>query len=100
MSEVEPMRYYRACALLLCAALLLSACALGPGPAAPESAPAGNTAAPAGATIAPVSATAAPAAPATPVGDATPVTITFGAWEYERQTYEPLIASFQKDNPN
>ena len=29
-----------------------------------------------------------------------PVTITFATWEYERATYEPLIASFQTEYPD
>lgn len=87
------MRNYRACALLLGVALLISACALGPDSVIPQSPPVINTTASTSATIAP------PSASALPTEAATRVTITFGAWEYERPTYEPLIAAFERDNP-
>jgi len=95
------MRYYRACALLLAVALVLSACTLGPGSATPQSIPANDTTASTSNTSVPASDTTAPPSDtAAPAGDAGRVTITFGAWEYERPTYEPLIAAFEKDNPN
>lgn len=75
-------RRWRALALTLALTLALGACA---GPAVPE----------------PPSPTAAPAAPAPTdpaSGEAGPVTIGFAAPEFERASYEPLIAAFNQQN--
>jgi ABC-type glycerol-3-phosphate transport system substrate-binding protein len=42
----------------------------------------------------------APTAPAGDSNEDTKVTISFAAWDYERQTYEPLVKKFTEENPN
>jgi len=77
---------YRKIPLLLLV-LALSACAASSSPLAPPVA-AGGSAAP---RAVPASGDAAPG---------TPVIVTFGADERDRQVYEPLIAAFNRDNPD
>lgn len=78
----KPRQGWRALAALALT-IALSACA---GPAAP----------------APPSPTAGPAAPAPtdPAIAAGPITIGFAAPEFERASYEPLIAAFNQQNPD
>src|SRR6266545_568777 len=80
MRRVQPSwlhrRGIRALAAFLLASVLLSACAAGPGAAAPT------------------------ALPDTSPGSASAVTIGFAAQEFERQAYEPLIAAFNQQNPD
>jgi len=80
-------RAVRALAALLAALLALSACA---GIGAPAATPQPGTTATAAAT----DATSAPDA----TGEASAVTISFAAPEFERSAYEPLIAAFNQQN--
>jgi len=79
--------------MLLLVALFLSACSPGGTPVAPTIGPVTGSASPSpgGATS-----SAAPTASSASTGS---VVIGFGAQEYERQIYEPLIAAFNRENP-
>lgn len=83
--------------VLLLLAALLCACSSASAPLAPTIEPAaGGASAPAGS--APAGSAAGSSAPAVDAGGA--VTITFGAQEYERQIYQPLIDTFNQENPD
>src|SRR5215210_7149642 len=85
------MRYRYTLVILLAVLTLLSACGFG---GDPDPISANPTAAP----DATAEVAAAPAAPtATSEGV---VTIGFGAQEFERRIYEPLIETFNQQNPN
>src|SRR5262249_8055671 len=79
--------YFRYVVLACVAALLLSSCALGAAPA-PDTPPAEATA-PAAETV----------PPATDASAASNITITFGAISFMRKAYEPLIKTFNAQNP-
>src|SRR5262245_27909508 len=86
------MRYYRAFAMLMSMTFLLSACAFAASPAEQAAPPVGEVPRPVGE----VSRPAAPAA----IGSAQPVTITFITLEEARGLYQPLVAKFEKENPD
>jgi ABC-type glycerol-3-phosphate transport system substrate-binding protein len=88
------MRHGHALVVLLVVLALLSGCGFGGGP--PETT--------VDVTAVPDASAGPEAGGATPVPDATPVadgvmTIGFGAQEFERQVFEPLIATFNQQNP-
>ncbi|HNP71314.1 MAG TPA: extracellular solute-binding protein [Kouleothrix sp.] len=77
----------RFASLFLLAALLLSACSTSPSP--PDSTPQPSDSTP-----------IAPEPTSDAGGDNGKVTISFAAWDYERQIYEPLAKKFSEENPN
>src|SRR5205085_2317578 len=88
---------YHALALLMIVIVLLNACALGPGSAEPTAPPES----PPGAASAVPGVTASPAAlPESTPGADTTVTITFALHNYQRPFYDPLIPTFEEQNPN
>jgi len=93
------MRLYRISALCLALTCLLNACAFGASPAdtptATTNTMVATTANGADSTV--VSAETPDASAGT---SSQPVTITFALWENERAIYEPLIASFERQNPD
>ncbi len=91
------MRYRHMLAMLLVALLLMSACGLGAGTPDADLAAEITPDAAAGPTAPPAATTALPAATA---ASEELVTIGFGAQEFERQIYEPLIKTFNEQNPN
>lgn len=78
------MRRFISLALLVA---LLAACSSSPDQPIPTP-PGGDTLTP------------APAEPTSDPGSADKVTISFAAWDYERQIYEPLAKKFSEEHPN
>ena len=90
------MRLRHMLAALLSATLVLSGCGLGAGPSE-DTAFSDATSVP---DTAVDTTTAAPTTPATDTGEGEVVTIGFGAQEWERQVFEPLIEAFNNENPD
>src|SRR5215216_2973443 len=82
-------------AVLLIVLALLSACSFESSPALPAATQAPSSV---DATAAPDSVAATTAVAEAPSSPGEVVTIGFGAQEYERQIYEPLIEEFNKQN--
>jgi len=80
---------------LLLLAAVLSACSSASTPLAPTIQPAAGEAPPAASAQAPTA-----VGSAAPAAGADSIVITFGAQEYERQVYQPLIDAFNEQNPD
>src|SRR5690242_15072934 len=94
--EAQHMRWNHTLALCLIAAMLLSGCAIGAGPAS-QSPPAGT---PSSGASAPAPTTAGTNAGNPSSNTSQAVTITFAAQDQEKPIYEPLIAKFEQANPS
>lgn len=92
------MRLYRIPALCLALTCLLSGCAFGASPAdAPTTT--SNLLIPTTASSADSTVVSADTPEASAETSGQPVTITFAIWENERSLFEPLIATFEQQNP-